>query len=474
LTPDQRPPTANPVVADAAFTVLWQDPRDRVKLAQVVARYLRRHCYRTPYPPNMVWEPQPLHVVQRAWRERLAAPLDGSATPPLGLYLHVPYCSVKCQFCNCESVTDARAATHARYLRCLAEEIRLLDAPRGAAVDTVMIGGGTPTLLRPDHLDQLFTLLETEFDLDGCRERQVELSPFGCPDETIAVLAAHGIDRIKMGVQTVDPALLRSLRRPQDRDEVRRIFQALRAAGIPHLSVDLLVGLPGQSLDVFHRDLEFALSLDPDSLSINPFACIESTPFIAAGGRYSAEDRANREHMIREGHQVILDQVFPGAEGHSAVAMDASQVLDLEYRGGSILGLGYSARSTVRDRLFYETRRDHDHYVSRLLQRRFPDVVGWPIQRSDNMRTFVVDHLETHKEISRAVFRQVYSDEIDAHFADEIALARRAGLLEDDGDRLFVPPHPDDHQVHSTICGKLFYSRRAMAKVWALVAESMH
>jgi oxygen-independent coproporphyrinogen-3 oxidase len=181
------------------------------------------------------------------------------------LYVHVPFCVVKCGYCDFNSYEVADRAVFDRYLAALDAELRLREVPRRPY--TVFVGGGTPTFLDPPRFARLFEILRAHVDLDEVREVTVEANPESLTAEKAAIARAAGVRRASVGAQSFDAARLRFLDRAHDAAAIGAAVAALRGAGFDNLSLDLMFGLPGQRLADWDRDLEAALGLGPDHLS---------------------------------------------------------------------------------------------------------------------------------------------------------------------------------------------------------------
>ncbi len=206
--------------------------------------------------------PDPANRPNRGAAELLRprAPLDVE-----GLYLHVPFCFHKCHYCDFYSVVDDDR--HAAFVRRLAGELAGLGELTDSSLRTVFIGGGTPTLLSPDLLRRVLAAVGDAFDLTRCEEWTVEANPETIDAGKAAVMRAAGVNRLSIGAQSFDPRHLRTLERWHDPSNVRRAVELTRAAGIDNISLDLIFGVPGQSLDDWRADLDAALALRPDHLS---------------------------------------------------------------------------------------------------------------------------------------------------------------------------------------------------------------
>lgn len=179
--------------------------------------------------------------------------------------MHVPFCVVKCGYCDFNSYVVEDRALHDRFLDALEAELR--RSWRGDPPVSVFFGGGTPSLLEPERLARLFAIVGRHVDLHGCAEVTMEANPESLTTEKAAVARAAGVSRLSIGVQTFDGRWLRFLDRAHDAERAEAAFAAAREAGFDNVSIDLMFGIPGQTLGEWQSDLERALRLGPDHLS---------------------------------------------------------------------------------------------------------------------------------------------------------------------------------------------------------------
>ncbi|HWQ61989.1 MAG TPA: coproporphyrinogen-III oxidase family protein, partial [Negativicutes bacterium] len=217
----------------------------------------------------------------------------------LGLYIHIPFCQQKCLYCDFPSVAGAEEF-YAAYTAALCREI----AGRGgllssAAVDTVYIGGGTPTVLPAESLAELGSCLRRSVVLAPDAEFTVEANPGTLDDVRLAALRALGANRISLGVQAFDNKVLAAAGRIHTAAQAAEAVAAVRAAGFGRVSVDLMYGLPGQTPAGFRAGLERAVALPVEHLSVYGLKVEENTPFarLAAAGRLALPDEEAEEAM---------------------------------------------------------------------------------------------------------------------------------------------------------------------------------
>ncbi|MET0673285.1 MAG: radical SAM family heme chaperone HemW [Microbacterium pygmaeum] len=207
------------------------------------------------------------------------APADGSLdvvvdeVTPFGVYLHVPFCRVRCGYCdfNTYTATELRGTRQDQYADTLLQEVALSRKVLSVAgplrpARTVFFGGGTPTLLPPGDLARMLEGIRSTFGIADGAEITVEANPDTVTDEVAAELAASGVTRVSIGMQSAVPHVLAALDRTHDPANVRTAVAAARTAGLD-VSLDLIYGAPGESLDDWRASLETAISLAPDHVS---------------------------------------------------------------------------------------------------------------------------------------------------------------------------------------------------------------
>ncbi len=222
-------------------------------------------------------------------RSEAPAGVLGAAVPSgrsPGLYIHVPFCARRCHYCSFNTAPH-EPATVRRYLAALRTEIaRLADLgwTRGLTLATVFFGGGTPSLLPPDDLAAILEALRGRFPLAAGAEVTVECNPESVTRRTLAGYRAAGVNRLSLGVQSLDDAVLGVLGRQHDGRRARAAFEAAREAGADNVSVDLMYGLPGLDLAGWIRTVEQVLAWGPEHLSAYGLTLDAGSRWGARGG----------------------------------------------------------------------------------------------------------------------------------------------------------------------------------------------
>ncbi len=188
----------------------------------------------------------------------------------LGLYVHVPFCTKRCYYCSFNTAPLEGAAEMRRYVEALRREVHLIAGASwasGVGIETIFFGGGTPSLLDPDDMAQVLDLVRGRFAVAADAEITVECNPESVSRGKLAAYRTAGVNRISLGVQALDDAILPRLGRLHDAHGARAAFEAAREAGCDNVSVDLMYGLPDQSPATWTRSVEGVLGWEPEHLS---------------------------------------------------------------------------------------------------------------------------------------------------------------------------------------------------------------
>jgi putative oxygen-independent coproporphyrinogen III oxidase len=266
------------------------------------------------------------------------------------LYVHLPFCSSRCGYCDFVTVVG-RDGDHGTYVDALLRELELEQGRLAPDVETVYLGGGTPTLTGPRELERLLAALPPASELT------VEANSETVTPSLASLLARGGIDRVSLGAQTFEPRLLRTLERVASPDDVRRAFYALRDAGFDNISLDLIYGIPGQEPSDLARDLAEAVALEPEHVSAYE---LEAKPGTRFTHRHGAELERQAESMESYFERVVETLTTAGyrwyetanfcLDGPRAGGRDLRARHNLGYwLGHDYLGIGVGAVSTIEN-----------------------------------------------------------------------------------------------------------------------------
>ena len=197
--------------------------------------------------------------------------------PKAGIYIHMPFCRVKCMYCDFYSVADRDDAIPA-FFEALLKELDMCETDTSdRIIDTIFIGGGTPSLTPPHQLEKLIRTLDRKFNISQVTEFTMETNPGEAPADSLKAYRELGVNRISMGVQSLEPSLLQFLTRIHGPEEVFKTFDAARHAGFDNINCDLIFNIPGQTIDIWQRDLQRIIDLEPEHMSCYSLTVEEGT-----------------------------------------------------------------------------------------------------------------------------------------------------------------------------------------------------
>jgi len=282
------------------------------------------------------------------------------------LYVHLPFCARRCGYCDFVTVLG-RGDQHGAYVDALLTELELERGSLAPALDTVFLGGGTPTLTEPGALRRLLEALPR------ADEVTIEANPETVTPELAALLRESGVTRVSLGVQTFQPRLLEVLERRARPDDVRRAFYHLRDASFDNISLDLIYGIPGQSASDLERDLEDALKLGPEHLSCYELEAKPGTRFTYAHGEELVRQAEAMEGYFERVVEVVTGAGYRWYETANFCRPGREARHNLGYwEGRDYLGLGIGAVSTVAGRR-WRNKPSLARYLAALADGRRPD-----------------------------------------------------------------------------------------------------
>ena len=272
------------------------------------------------------------------------------------LYVHLPFCASRCGYCDFVTVVG-RGGQHAAYVRALLAELELERQTLAPELETVFLGGGTPTFTEAGQLERLLAALPPAVEVT------VEANPETVTPGLAALLRRNGVDRVSLGAQTFRPELLRVLDRVAGPDDVRLAFYYLCDAGFDNISLDLIYGIPGQEPADLDADMKEALALRPEHLSCYELEAKAGTRFAHAHGDELRRQAEAMESYFERVVETLVGAGYRWYETANFARMDAGD-RDLRsrhnlayWRGRDYLGLGVGAVSTVDGRRWRTTPR---------------------------------------------------------------------------------------------------------------------
>jgi len=367
----------------------------------------------------------------------------------VSLYLHVPFCHVKCHYCDFTSYAGVLRLREP-FVTALRDEIFLAgkrtqrEYGEKVRCRTIFFGGGTPSLLTADQVALLLEAAREAFTVDADAEISLEANPGALEYNHLDELRALGVNRLSMGAQSFDAALLRWMGRIHSPEDVERAFHAARAAGFDNINLDFMYALPGQSLESWRATLERALALGPDHLSLYSLIVEEHTPLHrwVAEGKVTPPDEDLAADMydhardrLREAgytHYEISNWARPGRECRHNLTY---------WRNLPYLGLGAGAHSWYAGHRYMEAKslREYTDRVNAAIALGDPSAgASLPaaitedetISRELEMAETVMLSLRLTAGVAEADFERRYGQSLESVFAERLREARAAALVE--------------------------------------------
>ena len=352
-----------------------------------------------------------------------------------GLYLHIPFCSSRCSYCDFATGLYQTELAE-RYVAALVEEIKT-SRYRGAMVDTIYFGGGTPSLLAPAQLDRILATVHEQYAIDPTAEITLEINPGSVTSERLAAFRNLGINRASFGAQTFDDRELAKLGRSHTADDALKTFADLRDAGFDNISFDLIAGLPGQTLEGWQRNVDEALALNPEHLSFYLLEVHSGTPLaehIRRGLQPVPDDdlagvmyQWMLDHASDAGyeHYEISNLCRPGFQSRHNVKY---WIADPYY------GFGCSAHSYDGRTHRWANHRDVLKYVETIESGESPVVEEQELSETDVRAEALFLGMRLMRGVNVRRYRESFGVDLREQHAADLDRFCKAGLLEFDGD----------------------------------------
>lgn len=383
----------------------------------------------------------------------------GGLNRPLSLYVHIPFCNTICYYCACNKIITKDHSRSARYLDFLEREIGLVDRhlAGGREVTQLHLGGGTPTFLAEDEMRRLMAAIRARFQLAEHGEFSIEVDPRKVDAAQVALLAELGFNRMSIGVQDFDPLVQAAVNRLQSFDETAAVLEAARENGFKSVSMDLIYGLPHQTVERFATTLERVIELSPDRLSLYSYAHlprlfkpqrrIEEAALPTAADKLGIMKYAI-ERLVDAGYVYIGMDHFAKPDDELTIAQQQGR-LHRNFQGYStqaecdMIAFGISSISKL-GAIYAQNHKTEEDYYDALERGELPVLRGVELTADDVLRRSIIQALMCHFELSIESIEIAHLIDFRRYFAPELNdLARmaEAGLVEI-GDRWItvLPP----------------------------------
>ncbi len=415
--------------------------------ADLIRRYAGSGPRYTSYPTAMEFGPDVGAADHESW---VRASNDSGR--PLSLYIHIPFCAHVCYYCACNKIVTADRSRARTYLDYLYREIRLQAAlvDPGRRVEQLHFGGGTPTFLSDQELRELMGVLRENFNLadDDSGEYSIEIDPRELREDTLSILRELGFNRLSLGVQDINPAVQEAVHRVQPLDETLTVLDEARRLGFRSTNMDLMYGLPLQTVDSFSATLDAVIAARPERLSVFNYAHLPE--------RFKPQRRINNEDLPDADEKLAIlaltiDRLT--SSGYQYIGMDHFALRDDELaqaqRTGSLhrnfqgysthadsdlVAMGVSAISSMPGG-YAQNHTDVNDYYRDLDEGRLPIARGVAINDDDRLRAEIIQQLICHNSLDMRRVESEYAIRFDDYFRDELKQLQHMqsdGLLEID------------------------------------------
>ncbi|MEP6705891.1 MAG: radical SAM family heme chaperone HemW [Pyrinomonadaceae bacterium] len=356
-----------------------------------------------------------------------------------GVYIHIPFCRSRCSYCDFATGMYESSLAE-RYVQALAKEIRsFTNAADNPETDTVYFGGGTPSLLLPAQVETIVNAIGKRFKIESEAELTMEMNPGELTLDVLREFRGLGINRASFGAQTFDDRELKHLGRTHTAADITQTFRDLREAGFANINFDLIAGLPGQTLEAWIRNLDGALRLRPEHLSLYLLEVHEGTPLadqIKRGTQPKPDDdlaaemyRALVQRVCAAGYQhyEISNFCLPGYESRHNTKY---------WTGAPYYGFGCSAHSYDGRARRWANQRDAARYLELIESGQSPVVETIDLSEDDKRAESIFLGMRLLSGISLNDYRRRFGADLRDDHAGDIDRLNEAGLIELDNDLL--------------------------------------
>ena len=430
---------------------------------EFLARYNRPGPRYTSYPTAPVWN----DAFGPADLEAVHAEADAAKTA-VSLYMHLPFCESLCLFCACNVIIQKDKRVSIPYFDVLKKEIARVSEAVSREREVVQFhwGGGTPTYSTPTQLEELFSYTKERFTFSPDAEIGIEVDPRVTSREHLETLRRLGFNRLSMGIQDFHEPVQRSINRVQPYEMTRDLIHTARRLGFDSINVDLIYGLPYQTVATIAHTVDQIIGLAPDRIALFSYAHV---PWLKKQqGSFAAHlpEGMEKFEIFREGLLKFIEAgyLYIGMDhfakpGDELAAAQAQRTLHRNFQGyttkagADLYGMGVTAISAFRD-AYAQNFRELAAWEKAVGERGIATMRGYHLSAEDRLRREVISRLLCHTVIPKREISQAFAIDFDEHFAAEL---QRLELPHEDG--LLAIDHDE---IRATWLGRIFIRNLAM------------
>lgn len=417
---------------------------------ELLDRYNQPGPRYTSYPTAPEWDDS-FGVAE--FRAAIAESSERGA--PLSLYFHLPFCESLCLYCGCNVIITKKHEVCVPYLEHLKREIdnvRAVIAP-GRAVRQLHWGGGTPTYLSAEQIEELYCYVRDRFEFAPDAEIGIEIEPRVTSDEQCRVLRRLGFNRLSLGVQDFNPLVQKTVNRIQPYDQTKRLFDYCRELGFESVNIDLIYGLPHQTVETFTETVEKVITINPDRIALFSYAHV---PWLKKQQGSFAQHLPHGYEKFRifqraiemltdAGYRYIGLDHFAKPDDELCRAQD-ERTLHRNFqgyttRGGSeLFGMGVSSISSLDD-MYAQNWRELPKYYEAIESGGWATMRGMRLSGDDKLRRSVINRILCHCVLMKSEVEREFGVNFNEYFAPELerlAPLERDGLVRLGQDRIEV------------------------------------
>lgn len=343
-----------------------------------------------------------------------------------GIYIHIPFCKSRCSYCDFATDIYRSSAFADRYVAALCREIEGFQGSPPA--DTIYFGGGTPSLMKPEQIERILGAVRGSFEVTEDAEITMEMNPATVSLETLGNFRALGVNRASFGVQTFDDTALQMLARGHNAADARETFGLLRKAGFENISLDLIAGLPGQTIDDWQQNLDEAIALGPEHLSLYLLEIHDGTPLAeqVRSGRRPVPD----DDTAAEMYEIMIDRLADAGYGQYEISNFCRAGRESRHNTkywtlDPVFGFGVSAHSfDGEDR--YANERDTAKYVNKIETNGDAEVTRERINRASE---YIFLGLRLKNGIDLAGYQNYFGLNLENKYRNSLDNLEEAGLI---------------------------------------------
>lgn len=369
---------------------------------------------------------------------------SGQIIPPISLYIHIPFCNTLCLFCACNKIITNDRSNIAKYLGYLEREMELYYNLIGTKLDVIQLhfGGGSPSWMSTNEINRVMAIVRRYFNLDAAHEVSMEIDPRHTKVEFIQSLKNNGFNRISIGLQDLDKKVQKAVNRIQSFESSSAILESAKELGFKSTNIDLIYGLPFQSVDSFATTIDTVINMNPDRIALFNYAHIPG--LFMPQSRISDADLPNSQEKLDilqmcVGKLASAGYVFIGMD-HFALPTDELAIalkegtLQRNFQGYStfadtnMLAFGVSSIGFMGNS-YYQNNKDLNGYYQSLDNGELAVMRGLKLTKDDIIRKYIIQDIMCQFSLDFANIAEIFVLDFNEYFAAELTELKEIALL---------------------------------------------